>query len=92
MNAAWRRKLPILPLCSFYGLFFFLQLTKALGIDCKVLEQSEVKDIYPLMDVNPLLGAVFCPEDGSVEPSGLTAAYSRAATKNGAKVRPCGDL
>lgn len=66
---------------------YCFQLSTALGVPCEVLEPSAVLDYHPLLSVSHLRGAVYSGLAGTVEPSGLTAAYSKAATKNGATVR-----
>lgn len=51
-----------------------------------MLTPSEVKDLYPTMNVDDVLGAVYCPEDGSYDPAGWCEGLTRAAKLNGAQV------
>ena len=38
------------------------------------------------MNIDDVYGTLYSPGDGTAEPAGLVAAYSRAAMKRGAKV------
>ncbi|XP_071948370.1 sarcosine dehydrogenase, mitochondrial-like [Antedon mediterranea] len=63
-----------------------MTLGKALGIESHVLSPEETKDLYPLMNVGDMHGALYSPGDGTMDPAGYCTALSRAATKSGAKV------
>ncbi|XP_065183725.1 sarcosine dehydrogenase, mitochondrial-like [Sycon ciliatum] len=63
-----------------------MTLGKCFGIESSVLSPAETKDLYPLMNVSDVYGTLYSPGDGIVEPSGITAAYGRAAIHHGAKI------
>ena len=41
---------------------------RAVGFDMEILTPSEAKKLYPLMQVDDLVGAAFIPDDGHVDP------------------------
>ncbi len=52
----------------------------------EILTPSEAKELYPLMQVDDLVGAAFIPEDGHVDPYSLTQAYAKGIRKYGGRV------
>jgi len=61
-------------------------LGKAFGIESFVLDPSETKKLYPLMNVDDIYGTLYSPNDGTVDPAGFCTALTRAATRAGARV------
>lgn len=59
---------------------------RAVGFDMDILTPSEAQKLYPLMQVNDLVGAAFIPEDGHVDPYSLTQAYAKGIRKYGGRV------
>lgn len=57
-----------------------------LGIRYQVLTPEEIPAIHPLMELDGVLGAVYTPDDGYVDPSGTTHALAKAARNNGATI------
>uniref|UniRef100_H2YWY6 FAD dependent oxidoreductase domain-containing protein n=1 Tax=Ciona savignyi TaxID=51511 RepID=H2YWY6_CIOSA len=60
-------------------------LAKVYGMDAQMLSPYEINDIHPLVDVSNLIGAVYSPMDGTMDPAGTCLTYTRAAAKYGAK-------
>ncbi len=56
------------------------------GIDFELLGPSEIADVFPLMDTRGLLGALFEPTDGYVDPAQATHAMARQARLGGATI------
>mmetsp|Transcript_26944 Transcript_26944/g.69709 ORF Transcript_26944/g.69709 Transcript_26944/m.69709 type:complete len:897 (-) Transcript_26944:172-2862(-) len=56
------------------------------GVDSHVLGPREVKELYPLLNVEDVYGAIYSPGDGTIDPAGVCQAYSKAARKLGATV------
>jgi dimethylglycine dehydrogenase len=52
----------------------------------KFLTPSEVKDIWPLCDVDGIIGAIQHLEDGYIQPADLTQALARGARDRGAEI------
>uniref|UniRef100_H2YWY7 FAD dependent oxidoreductase domain-containing protein n=1 Tax=Ciona savignyi TaxID=51511 RepID=H2YWY7_CIOSA len=61
-------------------------LAKVYGMDAQMLSPYEINDIHPLVDVSNLIGAVYSPMDGTMDPAGTCLTYTRAAAKYGAKI------
>ena len=68
----------------------YLRLERAkaryMGMDADFISMDEVRRLNPLVNTDEYLGALFEPADGSVDPSGVTNAYARAAIHHGAEV------
>ncbi|MEI6761593.1 MAG: FAD-dependent oxidoreductase [Betaproteobacteria bacterium] len=60
---------------------------KANGLDYDILSLSDLKQRYPFIETHDLLGALWDPLDGDIDPSQLTQALARAARELGARVR-----
>ncbi len=56
------------------------------GLDFHILTPQELKDIYPFAKVDDLIGAIYEPLDGHVDPSQATQAMARAARRRGAEI------
>jgi dimethylglycine dehydrogenase len=56
------------------------------GIEVKFLTPAEVKEIWPLCDVDGIIGAIQHPQDGYIQPADLTQALARAARERGGEI------
>ena len=56
------------------------------GFDFEILGPSELKEIYPLARVEDLIGAIYEPLDGHVDPSQATQAMAKGARNRGADI------
>jgi dimethylglycine dehydrogenase len=56
------------------------------GFDFHILTPAELKDIYPLAETEDLLGAIYEPLDGHVDPSQATNAMAKGARQAGAEI------
>ncbi len=61
-------------------------LARLFGVAAEVVDVAEAGRLWPLMRSDDLLGAVYSPDDGRVNPSDLTAALVRGAKAGGARV------
>lgn len=59
---------------------------QSFGMDMHLLSPTEVKAMWPLMDVSDLVGATFLPTDGQASPSDITQSLAKGARMNGAKL------
>jgi dimethylglycine dehydrogenase len=68
--------------------FFLSERSKArhLGIALDFVSLSEAKRLNPLIDTDDYRAAMFDPNDGHVDPSGVTNAYAQAARNLGAEI------
>jgi len=56
------------------------------GIESHVLHPSDSKQLYPLIGADDLVGCLYSPGDGLIDPSGVVAAYVKGAKMYGATV------
>ena len=61
-------------------------LAHAYGIEAQSISAGAAKEIWPLMNAEDVLGAVWSPDDGRVSPSDVCAALVKAARGLGAKL------
>ena len=59
---------------------------QTIGVDVKFLKPKEVKDIWPLCNIENLIGAIQHPEDGYIQPADLTQALAKGARSKGAEI------
>ena len=68
----------------------FLRLThargRALGMETELITPLEAKAMFPLMDTQHFVGALWDPVEGHLDPSGTTHAYAKAAKVLGAEI------
>ena len=62
-------------------------MAKANGLDYDILSPFDLKERHPLIETHDLLGALWDPLDGDIDPSQLTQALARAARELGARIR-----
>ena len=60
--------------------------TKALGLDAGFISPAEALRIFPSMTDKNLYGAVYIPDDGYLDPNGITFELARRAKKMGARI------
>ena len=56
------------------------------GIAFEVLSPEEAHTRYPFLELHDLVGALWDPRDGDIDPSQLTQALAKGARDLGAKV------
>jgi len=59
---------------------------RSFDFELHTLSPREALDKFPLITLQGVVGAVFVPNDGSVEPSSLTQAYARGARTGGVRI------
>ncbi len=60
---------------------------KTFGLPLELITPSEAQALFPLMSTEGVLGAVYLPTDGWLDPSGLTFALAAGARRRGARIR-----
>ena len=58
-----------------------------LGMELEMITPSEARDIFPVMDPQYFVGALYDRVEGHVDPTGVTQAYVKCAQMAGAEVR-----
>ncbi len=57
-----------------------------MGLETEILGPEEIKAIAPITNVEGVLGGLYDPLDGHLDPSGTTHAYAKAARMGGATI------
>jgi dimethylglycine dehydrogenase len=65
---------------------YYAGVAETIGVKVKFLTPGEVKKIWPLCNVDGIIGAIQHPEDGYVQPADLTQALARGARDRGAEI------
>jgi 4-methylaminobutanoate oxidase (formaldehyde-forming) len=60
---------------------------KTFGLEIELIGPHEAQDRFPLMSTDGVLGALFLPTDGWLDPSGLANALAAGARTKGARIR-----
>lgn len=55
------------------------------GVDSRMLSPEETKELYPILNVDDIYGAMHSPTDGTIDPAGVVNQYKRAAEKLGSR-------
>ena len=68
----------------------FLKAARAMhrhmGLDTELVTPEEIKKLSPITNTDGILGALYDPLDGHLDPSGTTHAYAKAAQIQGAEI------
>jgi dimethylglycine dehydrogenase len=59
---------------------------RLLGLESEFIPLAEAKRRHPLIETKHFLGALFDPNEGHIDPSGVTQAYAKSAQKGGAEI------
>jgi dimethylglycine dehydrogenase len=59
---------------------------RTIGLPFEVIGPEEIRRLHPLVDTRGVLGAVWNPEDGHVDPTSVTQALVKGARDRGARV------
>jgi dimethylglycine dehydrogenase len=57
-----------------------------LGMELELISAREAQDLFPLLDPQYFVGALYDPVEGHVDPTGVTRAYVKSAQLAGAEV------
>lgn len=63
-----------------------LSVGTALGFNIELVQPSRVAELHPFYNLDGVLGALYTPDDGHVDPSGVTQAMAAGARQLGAKI------
>ena len=58
-----------------------------MGLETELIGPEEIRAFSPITNVDGVLGALYDPLDGHLDPSGTTHAYAKAARQAGAEIR-----
>ncbi len=57
-----------------------------MGLNTEIVGPEDIKNLAPIVNIDGVVGALYDPLDGHLDPSGTTHAYAKAATFNGAEI------
>ena len=57
-----------------------------MGLETEILGPAEIAELAPITDTSNVLGGLYDPLDGHLDPSGTTHAYAKAARMAGAQI------
>jgi glycine cleavage system T protein len=61
-------------------------MARCFGVEVEVVSASEAQTMWPMINVDDVVGAVFLPKDGKVNPIDVTQAMAKGAKTGGAKI------
>ncbi len=59
---------------------------RSFGLDMQLLTPTEARDLWPMMNIDDVVGAAFLPTDGQANPADITQALARGARSAGATI------
>ena len=65
---------------------YYAGVARTIGVDVKFLTPDQVKEVWPLCNVDGIIGAIQHPDDGYIQPADLTQALAKGARQRGAKI------
>jgi len=65
---------------------YIYSMNRCLGLDVNWVTPEEIQAMHPLMNVEGLTAGLYWPDDGDVDPNGITMAMSIGAKKLGAEI------
>lgn len=65
---------------------YYAGVAKTLGINVNWLSRDEIKALWPVVNVDGVIGAIQHPDDGYIQPADLTQALARGARAGGATI------
>ncbi len=65
---------------------YYAGIAKTIGIDVRFITPKQVKEIWPLCNIDGIVGAIQHPEDGYIQPADLTQALAQGARDGGAEI------
>ncbi|MFZ0613829.1 MAG: FAD-dependent oxidoreductase [Desulfobacterales bacterium] len=65
---------------------YIYSMNRCLGLDVNWVTPEQIKEMHPLMNTAGIIGGLYWPDDGDVDPNGITMAMSIGAKKHGAEI------
>lgn len=63
-----------------------LSVGRSLGFNIELVGPDRIAELHPFYNIDGVIGALYTPDDGHVDPSGVTQAMAAGARKLGAKI------
>ncbi len=61
-------------------------MAKSFGVPMELISPKEAYDLFPIMNMEGVVGAAHTPNDGVIDPTGLTTALAAGAKRRGARI------
>ena len=61
-------------------------MAKTFGLDVEVISPAQVRELWPLLDGDDVVGGVYLPGDGQTNPTDTTMALAKGARQAGARI------
>ncbi len=65
---------------------YYAGIAETIGVKVNKLTPQQVKEIWPLCEMDGILGAIQHPDDGYIQPADLTQALAKGARSRGAEI------
>jgi dimethylglycine dehydrogenase len=65
---------------------YYAGVAQTIGVDVNFLTSDQVKEIWPLANMDGVIGAIQHPDDGYIQPADLTQALAKGARQRGATI------
>ena len=61
-------------------------MASSFGLEVEVITPTEARELHPLLRIDDLVGAVFLPKDGQINPLDVAQAFAKGARLNGVAI------
>ena len=65
---------------------YYAGVAATIGVDVRFLTPEQIKEVWPLCNVDGVIGAIQHPQDGYIQPADLTQAMAKGARQLGAEI------
>jgi len=65
---------------------YYAGVARTIGVEVNFLTADQVREVWPLCNVDGIIGAIQHPADGYIQPADLTQALAKGARQRGAKI------
>ena len=65
---------------------YYAGVASTIGVEVRFLTAAQLKEIWPLCNVEGVIGAIQHPDDGYIQPADLTQAFAKGARAGGAEI------
>ena len=65
---------------------YYAGIAETIGVKVNMLTPEQVKEIWPLCEIDGIIGAIQHPDDGYIQPADLTQAMAKGARSRGAEI------
>ncbi len=67
---------------------YIFSMNRCLGLNVNWVSPEEIARLHPMMNVKGITAGLYWPDDGDVDPNGITQAMALGAKKQGAEIYP----